>query len=38
MEREDPGEKLEKLADMLSKGLITQGDYDAKKSEILGQM
>ena len=29
---------LEKLKRMVDKGLITQGDYDKKKDEILAQM
>ncbi len=29
-------EQLEKLAEMVSKGLITEEDYEAKKKQILG--
>jgi hypothetical protein len=31
-------EKLEKLKDMLDKGLISKQDYEAKKADILSQM
>lgn len=35
---EDPVSKLEKLKQMRDAGLITDAEYDAKKSEVLGQM
>lgn len=35
---EDPMEKLAKLKKMLDAGLITQTDFDAKKSEILASL
>jgi hypothetical protein len=34
----DPIKKLEKLKELLDNGLITQEDYDKKKSEILEQI
>lgn len=34
----DPKAELEKLKEMLSSGLITQQDYEKKKSEILSRM
>lgn len=34
--QEDPYEKLSKLGDLLEKGLITQEEFDAQKSQILG--
>jgi hypothetical protein len=34
----NPAKKLEDLNTMLKKGLITQGEYDAKKTEILKNM
>lgn len=34
----NPAKKLEELNTMLKKGLITQGEYDAKKTEILKNM
>lgn len=36
--KEDPLEKLTKLKTMLSNEMITQAEYDAKKTEILSQM
>ena len=35
---EDPAEKLQKLKEMKDSGLITEQDYDSKKSEILNRM
>ena len=35
---EDPIEKLAKLKKMLDAGLITQADFDSKKTEILGSI
>ncbi len=35
---EDPTAALERLADLHTKGLITDADYEAKKSEILGRI
>jgi hypothetical protein len=35
---EDPVAVLQKLKQMLDAGLIEQGEYDAKKTEILGRM
>lgn len=35
---EDPIEKLTKLKKMLDAGLITQADFDSKKTEILGNI
>ena len=35
---EDPIEKLTKLKKMLDAGLITQADFDSKKTEILGSI
>lgn len=34
----NPAKKLEDLNSMLKKGLITQGEFDTKKSEILKNM
>ncbi len=36
--REDPMQTLKKLKEMLDMGLITQTEYDAKKTEVLGRM
>jgi hypothetical protein len=30
--------KLDRLADMLRRGKITQADYDKKKAELLDEM
>jgi hypothetical protein len=35
---EDPAEKLKKLKEMLDSRLITQEEYEAKKTEILSRM
>jgi hypothetical protein len=35
---EDPTAALERLADLHTKGLITDADYEAKKTEILGRI
>ncbi|HEX6732694.1 MAG TPA: SHOCT domain-containing protein [Pyrinomonadaceae bacterium] len=35
---EDPTEKLRKLKEMKDSGLITEQDYESKKSEILNRM
>lgn len=35
---EDPSLKLKKLKEMLDSGLITEDDYEAKKTEILAKM
>ena len=37
-DQSDPFEKLERLADLHSKGIITQEDFDNKKAQILGEM
>jgi membrane protease subunit (stomatin/prohibitin family) len=37
-QREDPLQTLKKLKDMLDAGLITQAEFDTKKTEILGRM
>jgi membrane protease subunit (stomatin/prohibitin family) len=36
--REDPLQTLKKLKEMLDHGLITQAEYDTKKTEILARM
>lgn len=36
--QEDPMQKLMKLKEMLDAGLITAGEYEAKKAEILSRM
>jgi hypothetical protein len=33
---EDPLEKLEKLGNLLAKGLLTQDEFDAQKAKLLG--
>jgi hypothetical protein len=33
--QEDPYEKLEKLHSLLTKGVLTQEEFDRKKAEIL---
>jgi hypothetical protein len=35
---EDPAEKLQKLKELKDSGLITEQDYESKKSEILNRM
>lgn len=37
-QKEDPLEKLKKLKSMLDAGLITEDEYNAKKTEILSNM
>jgi hypothetical protein len=34
----DPFVALEKLAELLKRGIITQADFDAKKTELLQQI
>ena len=34
----DPVEKLEKLKEMLDRGLISESEYNAKKAEIMATM
>lgn len=36
--REDPMQVLKKLKDLLEAGLITQAEYDTKKTEVLARM
>ena len=31
-------EQIEKLADLVTKGIVTQAEFDAKKTQLLGQM
>jgi membrane protease subunit (stomatin/prohibitin family) len=35
---EDPLQQLEKLGDLFKKGVLTQAEFDAKKSELLGKI
>ena len=34
----DATEQLEKLHDLLTKGAITQAEYDSKKAELLNRL
>jgi membrane protease subunit (stomatin/prohibitin family) len=34
----DPLATLEKLGELLKKGILTQAEFDAKKTELLGQV
>ena len=35
---DDPLAVLERLHDMVAKGIVTQAEYDAKKAELLGKI
>ena len=35
---EDPGETMRKLRAMIDGGLIDQGQYEAKKAEVMGRI
>ena len=38
MARDDPVATIEKLTEMLEKGMLSQAEFDAKKAEVLARM